>query len=150
MYDIIILRPGDALVPSGNEPWPELMLTHWSQDKLAAIFQTTFSKAFREWKCINFDQDAKIVHGWKISMLVRWHHTEMSTWPVRLHVVIYMCATCGNDVLYLKNLQEILLGWGLQNPGSDWKRISLFPKELKVRFEENNIYICKRFVTPVH
>ena len=30
-------------------------LTHWGRDKMVAIFQTAFSNAFLEWKCINFD-----------------------------------------------------------------------------------------------
>ena len=29
-------------------------LTHWCLDNLAAIWQTTFSKAFLEWRCMNF------------------------------------------------------------------------------------------------
>ena len=31
------------------------VLTHWGRNKMAAIFQTTFSNAFFEWKCMNFD-----------------------------------------------------------------------------------------------
>ena len=30
-------------------------LTHWGQDKMAAVFLTTFSNAFSSCKCINFD-----------------------------------------------------------------------------------------------
>ena len=30
-------------------------LTQWGRDKMAAIFQTTFSNGFREWKCMNYD-----------------------------------------------------------------------------------------------
>ena len=30
-------------------------LTHWGRDKMAAIFQTTFSNGFSSMKCMNFD-----------------------------------------------------------------------------------------------
>ena len=33
------------------------VLTHWGRDKMATIFQTTFSNAFLEWKFINFESD---------------------------------------------------------------------------------------------
>ena len=32
-----------------------LPLTHWGGDKMTDFFQTTFSNAFLEWKCVNFD-----------------------------------------------------------------------------------------------
>ena len=32
-------------------------LTHWGRDKMAAIFQKTFSNVFSWMKCINFDKD---------------------------------------------------------------------------------------------
>ena len=35
-------------------------LTHQDRDKIAAIFQTTFSHAF-SWKCIDFDWDFNVV-----------------------------------------------------------------------------------------
>ena len=31
-----------------------LRLTHWSWDKMATVFQTTFWKWFFKWKCMNF------------------------------------------------------------------------------------------------
>ena len=35
---------------------PEIFsLTHWGRDKMAAVFQTTFSNAFSRIKCMNFD-----------------------------------------------------------------------------------------------
>ena len=33
----------------------QLMLTHWGREKMDAISQTTFSSAFRKWKCLNSD-----------------------------------------------------------------------------------------------
>ena len=41
----------NILTPTQNDPH----LTHWGQDKMAAIFQTTFSNGFSSWKCMNFD-----------------------------------------------------------------------------------------------
>ena len=32
-----------------------LLLTHWGRDKIAVIFQTTFSNAFHEWNYVHFD-----------------------------------------------------------------------------------------------
>ena len=33
------------------------VLTHWGQDKMAAVSQATFQMHFLEWKCWNFDYD---------------------------------------------------------------------------------------------
>ena len=33
----------------------EIILTHWGQDKMATIFQTTFQAHFLEWKCMISD-----------------------------------------------------------------------------------------------
>ena len=41
-------------VPSVIALWSS---THWGWDKMANISQTTFSNAFFEWKCVNFDLD---------------------------------------------------------------------------------------------
>ena len=39
------------------EQHPGPNLTHWGRDKMAAIFQTTFSNAFSWMKYMNFDRD---------------------------------------------------------------------------------------------
>ena len=35
-----------------------LLLRHWAQDNMDVILQTTFSKAFCEWTCLNFDESS--------------------------------------------------------------------------------------------
>ena len=53
------LCPQMPVAPNGARPLADTvlaeMLTHWGRDKMAAIFQTTFSNGFFEWKCMNFD-----------------------------------------------------------------------------------------------
>ena len=63
--DIIWVKigSGNGLLPDSTKSLPGPIinkahlhyLTHWDQDKMAHIFQTTFWKDFLEWKYINLD-----------------------------------------------------------------------------------------------
>ena len=46
---------GSGIWNSSQCPFCPLQLTHWGRDKMCAIFQTTFSNTFLQWKCIYFD-----------------------------------------------------------------------------------------------
>ena len=41
--------------PLVEGPCTNMLLTHWSRDKMGAISQMTLSNAFLQWKCLNFD-----------------------------------------------------------------------------------------------
>ena len=53
--------PHDPMMPrsitfsSAHFPRAQMILTHWSRDKMAAIFQTTFSNGFSWMKMLNLD-----------------------------------------------------------------------------------------------
>ena len=122
------------------------LLTHWGQDKMADISQTTFSKDFLEWKCkisimisfwgaspvLNVSQN---IYGCSVSGMIRKMINEInqnltrrnhSTTPQRAHMIRddVMKWRCFTHYQYLWG--ESIGGLGISLKSSQWVELWCF------------------------
>ena len=83
--------------------WVLILMTlyHWSRNTMAAVFQTTFSKAFScEWKYLNFDQNFTVSKCliYQVSALVQlmaWHRPgdKPLSEPIMIRLPTNLCVS---------------------------------------------------------